>query len=94
MNYIIGIFLFLGVVLVLFSSIAFIILPTAYARLHFLTPTTLGIFLIVISILLKEGLNQQGIKSVLIFIILILIGPILTHATAREGKIQKMEKNQ
>ncbi|KTC92626.1 cation:proton antiporter [Legionella cincinnatiensis] len=91
MNYVIGIPLFLGVVLILLSSIALVILPTAYARLHFLAPTTLGIFLIVISILIKEGLNQQGIKSLLVFIILMLIGPVLTHATARAGK---MEKNQ
>ncbi|AHE67233.1 cation:proton antiporter [Legionella oakridgensis] len=76
--------LFLGIAIECLSCIGLFIMPTAYARLHYLSPaTSLGALLIGVAILLKEGFNQQGIKTIVVILLLILMGPILTHATAR-----------
>jgi multicomponent Na+:H+ antiporter subunit G len=61
-----------------------------YDRLHFLGPaSTLGAFLIGAALVTQDGLKQQGVKSILVVILLVVVGPVLTHATARAARIRE-----
>jgi multisubunit Na+/H+ antiporter MnhG subunit len=63
---------------------------TAYQRLHFLGPTaTVGVVAVVAAVIAREGLGVAGIKAVLAGVILLVINPILTHATARAARVHE-----
>lgn len=59
----------------------------AYARLHFLAPSTLGALLVVAAVLVREGPSLISTKALLVGAILLAAAPLLTHATARALRI-------
>ena len=83
------ILLCLGVLIILLCSAAMILIPSTYARIHYLGPAaTLGTICISLSILLQEGFSSAGIKSILFAVFIIIYGPILSHATSRAKRIR------
>jgi multisubunit Na+/H+ antiporter MnhG subunit len=61
-----------------------------FDRLHYVGPaSTLGAFLIGAALVVENGFNQQGVKSVLVVVLLVTISPVLTHATARAARIRE-----
>jgi multicomponent Na+:H+ antiporter subunit G len=52
--------------------------------LHLLAPvSTVGLALVVAAIVVQEGLSATGAKTILAGALLFLMGPIVTHMTAR-----------
>jgi multicomponent Na+:H+ antiporter subunit G len=83
-------FLTLGVIVELISCIGVLAMRQFFDRLHYVGPaSTLGAFLIGAALVVQNGLNQQGVKSVLVVILLVMISPVLTHATARAARIRE-----
>lgn len=79
-----GIFLWAGIFVVLLSCVGVMLGRDPYARLHFLGPATiLGSIALALAVVVKEGLAQPGRKAILIAVVLLVSGPILTHAIAR-----------
>ena len=79
-----------GVVVELISCVGVLAAPQFYDRLHYLGPaSTLGAFLIGAALVVQDGLKQQGVKSILVVVLLIVVGPVLTHATARAARIRE-----
>jgi multicomponent Na+:H+ antiporter subunit G len=79
-----------GVVIELISCVGVLAAPQFYDRLHYLGPaSTLGAFLIGAALVVQDGLKQQGVKSILVVVLLIVVGPVLTHATARAARIRE-----
>ncbi len=73
-----------GVVVLLLSCLGVLTGRNAYARLHYIGPSTLlGSTLIAAAILVRESLRPGGIKAGLTALILVLTGPVISHATAR-----------
>ena len=73
-----------GVLLLVACSAGLVVLRDTYQRIHLLTPAgTLAPLLIALSIGVKEGLAVATEKSLLIWLILLLAGPVLGHAIAR-----------
>jgi multicomponent Na+:H+ antiporter subunit G len=63
---------------------------TPYDRLHFLSAaSTVPTFLIVAAVAVEAGLRADAVKAVLTGLILLVIGPVLTHAMARAIRIQE-----
>jgi monovalent cation/proton antiporter MnhG/PhaG subunit len=62
----------------------------AYQRLHYSSVSaTVGIAAIIAALLVREGGSQLGIKSILAGIVVVLMNPVLAHATARAFRIHE-----
>ncbi|HTW95720.1 MAG TPA: monovalent cation/H(+) antiporter subunit G [Tepidisphaeraceae bacterium] len=86
-----GILLGVAVGLTLICSIGVLVMRDAYQRLHFSAPVvTISMPLIVIAIFLESDDPQARIKGCLIFVLLLVMNSILTHATARAFRIREM----
>jgi monovalent cation/proton antiporter MnhG/PhaG subunit len=80
----ISLFLCLGVLLEWLCCIGLWAARDAYDKLHFVGPAaSAGLLLFGIAILISEGnLNKTVLKLILIFFVLAVTGPVLTHVTA------------
>jgi multicomponent Na+:H+ antiporter subunit G len=61
-----------------------------YDQLHFLAPASLiGAVAIPLAVLVEEGFSQAGTKALLIAFLLFWANPVLSHASARAGRIRR-----
>jgi len=72
-----------GTLFMLIGSIGVLRLPDFYSRTHAATNVdTLGIFLFVIGLAVKEGAQLTTLKLVLVALFILLVNPVGTHALA------------
>ena len=72
------------------SCWALVLFRNAFQRMHYLSVvTTVSTFSLLIAVVIKEGWGQATIKTVLAFIVLLLINAVVTHATARAARIRQ-----
>jgi monovalent cation/proton antiporter MnhG/PhaG subunit len=82
-------FLILGTAVIILVSIALVLMPTIFSKLHYLSiASALGTSSIVFSIFIKEGFTQSGIKALIAGLLIAGLNPLLTHATARARRIR------
>ncbi|MHC4938529.1 MAG: monovalent cation/H(+) antiporter subunit G [Planctomycetota bacterium] len=87
-----GLFIILGAVFMLIGSIGVVRLPDFYSRTHAATNVdTLGIFLFVIGLAVKQGATLTTAKLVLVAFIILLVNPVGTHALANSALIQGLK---
>ena len=80
----IGTLLALAVAIELACALGVLLMPTALDRLHFLGPATIMPPLAVAcAIWLRHGADQASIKATLLFILVVITGPVLSHVMAR-----------
>jgi multicomponent Na+:H+ antiporter subunit G len=84
----------LAVVITLLSVLGVWIAQDAYDSLHFTSPASVvSPVLLAIAVVIEEGISSQaGIKSIVVALILIVLNPVLAHATARAARIRKAGK--
>jgi monovalent cation/proton antiporter MnhG/PhaG subunit len=81
-----------GVVVELACCVGVLVMGDAYDKLHYLGPATIvGPVCISAAIVVRESLDQAGVKSLLTAGLLIVAGPVLTHATARAMSIRQRD---
>lgn len=81
-----------GAVFMLFGSIGVVRLPDFYSRTHAATNVdTLGIFLFVIGLAVKEGATLTTAKLVLVACFILLVNPVGTHALASSALVQGLK---
>ncbi len=86
----IDVLLGIGSLTTLLSAIALPTRKDLYERLHYLAPpATVGIGCFTLAILLDKHLSQAGIKALIIFVVLLFMNAILTHATARAARVRQ-----
>ncbi len=79
-----------GVVVTLVSCVGVLAMPNVFDRLHYTAPaTTIGAFAIALSIVVAEGWSAASVKASIVFVLLIVTNPVLTHATARAARIRQ-----
>ncbi len=79
-----AVLLAVGVLIELLSAVGVLVMRNPFDRLHYLAPAmSLGPLAIAAAVLVAESDAQAKIKSVLIALVLLVTGPVLTHATAR-----------
>lgn len=83
----VDVFLWLGVVLTLIGCLGVVLMRTAYDRLHFSSPPVLGVACIAIAVVVQNSFSLVGDKSILIAVLLIVVSPLLTHATGRAARL-------
>jgi multicomponent Na+:H+ antiporter subunit G len=79
-----------GVAATLVSCVGVLVMPNVFDRLHFSAPaTTVGAFAISLSIVVREGWYAASVKAMVVFVLLFVTNPVLTHATARAARIRQ-----
>jgi len=76
-----------GVAAQVLCSIGVATTRTVFDRLHFAAAaTTVGPFLILAALLVREGLTSQGLEAIAAVMLLFLANPVLVNATARAAR--------
>ncbi len=79
-----------GVGIALICCIGVLAVRDAFDRLHFVTPAnTLSTALIALAVALGKGFSNMTLKTILLLVMMMISGPILTHATARALRIRR-----
>jgi monovalent cation/proton antiporter MnhG/PhaG subunit len=86
---IVDVLLFAGVAVLLLCALGLLVMASAYDRLHYASAAGWGAVLVALSILVRESLSLIADKALLTAAILVVCGPVLSHATARAGRIRE-----
>jgi multicomponent Na+:H+ antiporter subunit G len=79
-----------GVAAELLCCLGLTLARDGFDRLHFTgAGTTVPPLLIAAGVVVEEGLNQASINALLVAGLLLLLNPILVHATARAGRLTR-----
>ena len=79
-----------AVLITIVCSIGVLAMRDAYQRMHYIGPVaSIAAICITVAVLLQEGLNQAGLKSLLVTAILMLMNAVLSHATLRAARIRQ-----
>jgi monovalent cation/proton antiporter MnhG/PhaG subunit len=80
----------LGVLVTLICCVGVLAMPNVFDRLHYTAPaTTVGAFAIALSIVVEEGRSAASVKALIVFVLLLVTNPVLSHATARAARIRQ-----
>ena len=80
----------LAALIVVGASVGIVVMPDAYAKLHFVTPATLvAPALVTLAVLVQAGLSENAGESVLALVFLMIGGPFLSHATIRAIRVRE-----
>lgn len=79
----------LGVLLELFAVLGMVVMRDAFDRLHYVGLAGYGGLLIGIAILVRESWSLIGDKALATGAVLLLVGPVLVHTTARSFRTRK-----
>ncbi len=78
------IFLSLGLFFLLVAAIGMVRLPDVFARAHAVGLTdTMGAFFMLFGLAIYEGFSLNTLKILVVFSLLYLLNPVVTHATIR-----------
>jgi multicomponent Na+:H+ antiporter subunit G len=69
------------------AALGVLVMRSAYDRLHFPAVACLGALFIAIAIVIEKSFSLVGDESLLVGAFLVVVSPILTHATARAIRI-------
>jgi multicomponent Na+:H+ antiporter subunit G len=72
-----------GVALELFAVLGVTTMRNAFDRLHYVGLASFGALLVAIAILVREGFSIIGDKSLAVGVLLVVVGPVMVHTTAR-----------
>lgn len=78
-----------GVGLELFAVLGVVVMRDVFDRLHYVGLAGYGALLIGISILVRESWSLIGDKSLATGAVLLVIGPLLVHTTARSFRTRQ-----
>ena len=83
-----------GVAMELTSVVGILVGSTVYARLHFTGPASIFTPLaLAVAVAIHYGpFSQGGVKSVIVAVLIITLGPTLVHATARAARVRARGK--
>jgi multisubunit Na+/H+ antiporter MnhG subunit len=59
-------------------------------RVHYVGLASFGVFLISLSILVRESFSVIGNKALATGVLLLLAGPVMVHVTLRSGRIRSL----
>ena len=77
-------FLSLGLFFLLVAAIGMVRLPDVFARAHAVGLTdTMGAFFMLFGLAIYEGVSLNTLKILVVFSLLYLLNPVVTHATIR-----------
>ena len=82
--------LVVGVGVTLASCVGVLVMRSAYDRLHYTSAaSTVAPLAVAAAIVVQEGRSAAAVKAVLVALALLVTNPVLTHATARAGRVRE-----
>ncbi|MBV9839022.1 MAG: monovalent cation/H(+) antiporter subunit G [Solirubrobacterales bacterium] len=78
-----------GGVLELFALLGVSVMRDVFDRLHYVGLAGFGALLVGASILVRESFSLIGDKALLTGVLLVTLGPVLVHATARSMRVRE-----
>jgi multicomponent Na+:H+ antiporter subunit G len=81
--------LILGAALEVFAVLGLVVMRNEYDRVHYVGLAGYGALSIGIAILVQESFSLIGDKAVATGIVLLVIGPVLTHTTIRSFRTRE-----
>jgi multisubunit Na+/H+ antiporter MnhG subunit len=78
-----------GLVLDVFAVLGLTVMRDVYDRLHYVGLAGYGSLLIAVSILVRESWSLIGTKALATAGLLLLVGPLLLHSTARSFRARE-----
>jgi multisubunit Na+/H+ antiporter MnhG subunit len=79
----------LAVLTVAASSVGIMIMPDAYARLHYVTPAAVvAPVFVTLAIFVRQGLDVNTGQTVLMLVFMLIAAPYLSHATIRAIRVR------
>lgn len=72
------------------SALGVLLARNFYERLHYTAPVaTVGVVAVTAALLFQEPFSAATIKVLLICALIVVMNPVLTHATARAARIRR-----
>ena len=78
-----------GVALEVFAVLGMVAMRDVYDRLHYVGLAGYGALLIGIAVLVRESFSLIGDKALATGIVLLIVGPVLVHTTARSVRTRE-----
>jgi multisubunit Na+/H+ antiporter MnhG subunit len=78
-----------GVVLELFAVLGLVAMRDVFDRLHYVGLAGYGALLIAVAVLVRESFSLIGDKALATGALLVLVGPLLVHTTARSFRTRQ-----
>jgi monovalent cation/proton antiporter MnhG/PhaG subunit len=80
----------LAVLTVAASAVGLIVMPDAYARLHYVTPAAVvAPVLVTLAIFVREGMDSSTGETVVALVFMLAAAPFLSHATIRAIRVRE-----
>jgi multisubunit Na+/H+ antiporter MnhG subunit len=79
-----------GAALEVFAVLGMVVMRDVYDRLHYVGLAGYGALAIGIAILVRESFSLIGDKALATGVVLLLIGPVLVHTTARSFRTREL----
>jgi monovalent cation/proton antiporter MnhG/PhaG subunit len=79
----------LGVLIELFAVLGIVVMRDAFDRLHYVGLAGYGAVLIAVAILVRESWSLIADKALATGAVLLLVGPVLVHTTARSFRTRE-----
>jgi monovalent cation/proton antiporter MnhG/PhaG subunit len=83
------ILLIMGGLIQLLAVLGLVVMRDVYDRLHYVGLASFGTLLVAFAIVVRESFSLIGDKSLLVGAILVLVGPVVVHTTARSLLIRE-----
>ena len=81
--------LVLAVLTVAAAALGILLMPSAYARLHYVTPAAVvAPVLVTLAIFAREGFDSNTGATVIALVFMIAAAPFLSHATVRAMRVR------
>ena len=78
-----------GCSLQVLAVLGLVVMRDVYDRLHYVGLAAYGALLVAVAIVVRESFSLIGDKSLATAAVLVVLGPILTHATGRSLRIRQ-----
>ena len=79
-----------GIVLQLFAVLGLVVMRNPFDRLHYVGLAGYGALLVGIAILVRESFSLIGDKALVTGVLLLALGPVVVHTTARSLRIREL----
>jgi multisubunit Na+/H+ antiporter MnhG subunit len=79
-----------AVLVVAGAALGVLLMPGAYAKLHFITPAAIvAPVFVAAAIFVREGLDQNTGETLVALFLMVVAGPFLSHATIRAIRVRQ-----
>ena len=82
-----------GVGAELLCCLGLLVMRDTFDRLHYLSAaSTVGPVLLAAAVIVQESLSTAGLSALVIAVVMVIVGPVLTHVVGRTARVRTHER--